>query len=206
MLSEGGDEDAALMVEFVATRDRRMFQQLFLRHRRAIVAYAQRYVRSPARAEELAQEIFVRVYTTKTYTATATFRTWLYRVATNVCLNDLRRPENKQRMEPLEEDGASTLAAPAASSPEAQLSERQLAAKLNGAMDRLPEKQRAAFIMARHENLSHGEIAEALSTTVPAVKSLIHRALETLRAETAALLEQPLEAAEPARGQKEARS
>ena len=84
------------MARFVSTRDRGMFEALFAKHRRSMVAYAGRYVRNPARAEELAQEIFVKVYTTKSYSPDAPFKTWLYRVATNVCLNELRRPASRQ--------------------------------------------------------------------------------------------------------------
>jgi RNA polymerase sigma-70 factor (ECF subfamily) len=192
------------MARFVQTRDRGMFERLFQRHRRSMVAYAGRYVRNAARAEELAQEIFVRVYTTKAYTPTASFKTWLYRVATNVCLNELRRPENKQMIESIDAEGrdgelrSSDLSDPSSSSPETQLAERQLALRLESVLARLPEKQRAAFIMARHENMSHDQIADALSTSIPAVKSLIHRALESLRKEAQALLgSEPHEPARP---------
>lgn len=185
------DDDASLMARFVESRDRRMFDRLFQRYRRQMVAYAARYVRDRARAEELAQEIFVRVYTTKNYQPDATFKTWLYRVATNVCLNEIRRPEHKQSMETLEapsdEAPARQLASPDAS-PEVQLAGRQLAKRLEKVLSALPEKQRAAFLMARYESMSHEEIASALTTTVPAVKSLIHRALETLRREATALM------------------
>ncbi|MCC7382641.1 MAG: sigma-70 family RNA polymerase sigma factor [Deltaproteobacteria bacterium] len=186
------DDDATVMAAFVETRDRKKFEVLFQRHKRAMVAYAGRYVRSTARAEELAQEIFVRVYTTKRYEPGATFKSWLYRVATNVCLNELRRSEHRQVLESLEgrdgEGGALTRVADGGASPEQQLAERQLARGLEAALASLPEKQRAAFVMARFEAMSHEDIAGALSTTIPAVKSLIHRALETMRAKATALL------------------
>jgi RNA polymerase sigma-70 factor (ECF subfamily) len=193
---EEHDEDAAVMAAFVKTRDRRMFEQLFQKHRRAIVAHATRYVRDRGRAEELAQEIFVRVYTTKAYEPTAKFKTWIYRVATNVCLNELRRPEHQQKHEPLEAsvDGRvapeAALVAPAGT-PEDTTSSRELAKRLERVLDELPTNQRAAFLMARHDSLSHEEIAEALSTSVPAVKSLIHRALEALRREVEGIQAEP---------------
>jgi RNA polymerase sigma-70 factor (ECF subfamily) len=167
-------DDAGLMARFVATRDRSVFERLFRQHRDRMVAYAGRYVRDRARAEELAQEIFVKVYTTKTYEAQGSFTSWLYRVATNVCLNELRRPEHRQRFSEYEEQAAGT-------TPEAQLIQKELGLRLSRALEGLPDKQRAAFIMARMDGLRHEEIAVALSTTIPAVKSLIHRALETLR-------------------------
>jgi RNA polymerase sigma-70 factor (ECF subfamily) len=197
---DGADEDAVLMAEFVQTRDRRRFERLFQRHRRAMVAYAGRYVRDRERAEELAQEVFVRVYRTREYRPDASFRTWLYRVATNVCLNELRRGEHKQRMESLDAVGDDArpreLAAPADASPEARVSGRELASRLQSCLDALPENQRAAFVMARYEGLPHTEIADALGTSVPSVKSLIHRALETLRREASAVLADPVVGAE----------
>ena len=190
---EETDEDAALMVSFVRTRDRKMFERLFEKYRRAIVAHAARYVRDRARAEELAQEIFVRVYTTKTYEANAKFKTWLYRVATNVCLNELRRPENREKLESLNgmeesKNVSASVLIQKPVSPEEVAASGELAKRLDRALDALPSNQRAAFLMARHDNLSHEEIAEALSTSVSAVKSLIHRALEALRKEVNTVL------------------
>ncbi|MCB9645861.1 MAG: sigma-70 family RNA polymerase sigma factor [Deltaproteobacteria bacterium] len=185
------------MAEFVRTRDRRRFEMLFQRHKRGVLAHLRRYVRDPARAEELAQDVFLRVYTTKSYTPDTRFRTWLYRVATNVALNELRRPEHQQRLESMDAkaEGApgSREALPnPAPNPEGALAGAQLAGRIHGALAALPENQRAAFLMARQDALSHEEIAHALSTSVSAVKSLIHRALTTLRREAAqALTESP---------------
>lgn len=191
------DDDAALMAEFVATRDRRRFEVLFSRHERAVLAHVRRFVRNQARAEELTQDVFVRVYTTKRYTPDTRFKTWLYRVATNVALNELRRPEHKQRLESMDAKaagapGSAEAMATESPSPDATVAGDQLAAQLSAALDALPPKQRAAFLMARQDALSHQEIADALSTSVSAVKSLIHRALETLRAAAAqAMSEEP---------------
>jgi RNA polymerase sigma-70 factor (ECF subfamily) len=188
-VQEDIDDDAKVMAAFVETKDRRMFERLFQKHKRAMVAYAGRYVKDRGRAEELAQEIFVRVYTTKHYQPDATFKTWLYRVATNVCLNELRRPEHRYGTEPLDQsDGSPRPIASDRAVPEAAVAGQELAAALGKILAQLPEKQRAAFLMARFEALSHEEIAAALDTSVSAVKSLIHRALETMRREAAALL------------------
>lgn len=185
MRPQEGDADAAKMVSFVQTRDRAMFQALFQKYRRAMVAYAGRYVRDQARAEELAQEVFVRVYKTKAYEPDARFKTWLYRVATNVCLNEVRRPEHKQAFESLdargEDEKRPELPAGLEASPEALLAEQELARRLERVLAKLPEKQRAAFLMVRYEAMTHEEIAVALETSVSAVKSLVHRALEALR-------------------------
>lgn len=186
------------MASFVETRDRQQFETLFARHETLVRRHVRRFVRSPARADELAQDVFVRVYTTKRYTPDTKFKTWLLRVATNVCLNELRKSEHKQRIESLDapEAGApgSTEALDSLEpSPDAAMAGQQLAAQLGRVLDDLPPKQRAAFLMARQEALSHEEIAAQLSTSVSAVKSLVHRALEALRAEAARALaeEQP---------------
>lgn len=166
------------MAEFVRTRDRALFDRLFRRYRDRMVAHAQRYVREPSRAEEMAQDVFVRVYTTKRYSPDRPFRSWIYRVATNVCLNELRRGEHA-----VNRSGIETDALPAAGEPESELLGRELTRRLEARLFALPEKQRAAFILCRFEGLSHVEIADALGTSVSATKSLIHRALEALRAE-----------------------
>src|SRR5688572_27063558 len=98
------DEDARLMERFVRTRNRRVFEVLFQKYKRPILSHALRFVRDPARAEELTQDVFIRVYTTKKYEATNRFKTWLYTVATNVCLNELRKIENKQKLESIDAD------------------------------------------------------------------------------------------------------
>ena len=180
------DDDAALMDRFVKTRDRQVFAVLFQRYERKMITHAKRLIRDPARAEELAQDIFVRVYTTKRYEPQTKFSTWLYRVATNVCLNELRRPEHQQDVAYLDAPVADRPPAElpsAAADPEAAVHGQQLAQRLSEAMARLPAKQRAAFMMARQDHMSHEEIATALETSVSAVKSLIHRALEALRRE-----------------------
>ncbi len=194
------DDDADLMARFVKTRDRQVFAVLFQRYERKMINHARRFVRDPARAEELAQDVFVRVYTTKRYEPQTKFSTWLYRVATNVCLNELRRPEHQQQLASIDapaEGHLPELSAPHAD-PEAAARTRQLASRLSATMSRLPPKQRAAFLMARQDQMTHEEIAAALETSVSAVKSLIHRALEALRREALAVMNDPTTLAQEA--------
>src|SRR5688572_24033017 len=172
------EEDALLMERFVRTRDRRMFEVLFQKYKRPLLAHVMRFARDQARAEELTQDVFIRVYTTKKYEASGSLKTWLYRVATNVCLNELRKAENKADHEVMEAEPASSEA-----TPDEALAGRELAKTLQDALARLPANQRAALLMARQDGMTHEEIATALETSVAAVKSLIHRALETLRRE-----------------------
>jgi RNA polymerase sigma-70 factor (ECF subfamily) len=174
------DPDAALMVAFQGG-DERAFRELFERHGRAMWAFCQRFVRDPARAEELAQDVFLKLHRSAArYRPAARFTTFLYRIATNHCLNEVRRGEYAARAAPDPLGGGAprdpdTLPA-AEASPEDEARGQALARSVQALLDRLPEKQRAAFVLARFEGLPYEEIAQVLETTVPAVKSLVHRA------------------------------
>lgn len=176
------DDDAALMATFVATRDRRVYTVLFDRHHRAVLRHVGRYVRDRRQAEELTQDVFVRMYRAQRYEPKTKFKTWLLRVATNVCLNELRRPERREKFEAIDEGRDPAGQGP---NPEGSLAGKELAARVEQALGKLPPNQRAAFLLARQDQLSHEEIAQTLETSVSAVKSLIHRALESLRRDLA---------------------
>ena len=176
------DPDAALMVAFQGG-DERAFRSLFEKHGRAMVSFCHHFVRDQARAEELAQDVFLKLHRSAArYQPTARFKTFLYRIASNHCLNELRRGEyagrravqdrGERELAPTEPD---TLPA-ATGTPEDEAVAHALGGAVEALLVRLPEKQRAAFVLARLEGLSYGEIAAVLVTTVPAVKSLVHRA------------------------------
>jgi RNA polymerase sigma-70 factor (ECF subfamily) len=171
------DPDAALLLAF-RRGDAAAFRALFERHARAMVAFCHHYVRDAARAEELAQDVFVKLYrAADRYEPSARFRTFLYRIAANHCLNELRRGEYAARAAQGQDDPADpdTLASGGAG-PDGEAEARKLEGAVKVLLDRLPEKQRAAFVLARFEGLSYEEIAEVLETSVSAVKSLVHRA------------------------------
>ncbi|BDG09865.1 RNA polymerase sigma factor [Anaeromyxobacter paludicola] len=175
------DPDAALMLAFQGG-DERAFRTLFDRHGRAMVRFCHHYVKDDARAEELAQDVFLKVHRSAArYQPTARFKTWLYRIASNHCLNELRRGEYAAR-EPARADGVPSEPADldalpgGATTPEEAAMGQALAGAVEGLLARLPEKQRAAFVLCRLEGLSYEEIAEVLETSVSAVKSLLHRA------------------------------
>jgi RNA polymerase sigma-70 factor, ECF subfamily len=181
----GPDPDAALMVAFQAG-DERAFRTLFAKHGRAMVSFCNHFVHDAARAEELAQDVFLKVHAaSRRYRPTARFKTFLYRIASNHCLNELRRGEHVERRAAQQADalrgearsplGADDLPSRGAT-PEEDAAGRALAAAVEELLARLPEKQRAAFVLARFEGLSYDEVAEVLDTTVAAVKSLVHRA------------------------------
>jgi RNA polymerase sigma-70 factor (ECF subfamily) len=172
------DPDAALLVAF-QRGDRSAFRTLFERHGRAMVAFCHRFVRDASRAEELAQDVFLKLHeAAPRYRPTARFRTFLYRIAANHCLNELRRGERSARATP-GRDGVPEeidLVAGPAASPEEAARGRALARAVEELLGRLPEKQRVALVLCRFEGMSYEEIAAVLETSVPAVKSLIHRA------------------------------
>ena len=179
------DTDADLMLRFKAG-DVEAFDRLFARHTRALINFAYRFVRNRGAAEELAQEIFLRVYEAAAgYEVQAKFTSWLYRIATNVCLNEIRKPHVRAVLSKEEENcNVAAVDFPKlnrASLPPDRLLEQQAVSRaLSRTLEQLPEKQRAAFILNKYEELSYGEVADAMKISEKAVKSLIHRAKETL--------------------------
>jgi RNA polymerase sigma-70 factor (ECF subfamily) len=178
------DPDAQQMLAF-QRGDESAFKVLFERYARAMVAFCHHFVHDSARAEELAQDVFLKVHRSAAgYQPTARFKTWLYRIASNHCLNELRRGEYgvRQKQDPAGEDGE-PLGPDSLPSGDASPEDLAQAGRLEGAvrvmLAKLPDKQRAAFVMCRFDGLSYEEIAQVLDTSVSAVKSLIHRATVT---------------------------
>ena len=175
------DPDAALMLAFQGG-DESAFRVLFERHGRPMVAFCHHFVRDGARAEELAQDVFLKLHgSAARYQPSARFKTFLYRIASNHCLNELRRGEYAfhRAADPDAADGAPLdpdALAGGGPSPEESALGAALSREVQVLLARLPEKQRAAFVLARLEGLPYEEVAEVLETTVSAVKSLVHRA------------------------------
>lgn len=170
------DEDAELMVK-AGAGDRQAFAALFDRHQLGVTRFALRFVKDRARADELTQDIFVKLYqAARGYRPTARFKTFLFRIATHHCLNEVRRPEYRANRE--EEDAVE--AVPAPHGPEEDLLGRDLERRLQRALEGLGARERAAFAMCRLEGMAYREIAEVLGASEAAVKSLIHRATLTV--------------------------
>jgi RNA polymerase sigma-70 factor (ECF subfamily) len=182
---EAPDPDARLMLRF-KDGDTEAFEQLFSRHTRAMINFAYRFVRNRELAEELAQEIFLRVYEGAAgYHARAKFTTWLYRIATNVCLNEIRRPHFRAAFQSpanvrLRDDEAGSVGVEARNEPVKRLELQAISRALKQALEQIPETQRIAFILNKYEELPYAEVAEVMRISEKAVKSLIHRAKETL--------------------------
>ena len=161
--------------------DKRAFAALFDRHQGAVVRFCFRFVGTQARAEELAQEIFIKLYrTAKGYRPEAKFTTYLFRIATNACLNDVRRKgvEQLEGHDVSADEGKPSVFEREASgdTPDAHVEGRELESAVQRAISGMSDRERAAFCMCRFEGMAYRDIAAALEASEAAVKSLIHRA------------------------------
>jgi RNA polymerase sigma-70 factor, ECF subfamily len=178
------DFDTELMLR-VKDGDGASFNALIEKHRNPVVNFLFRMVQDRAVAEELAQEVFLRVYRSRSsYEPTAKFTTWMFRIATHLALNWIRDERHERRQERLdEEDQDQPLRQVADRRPSIEQS-MVCAAKLEEirrAIAALPAKQRAAVLMHKYEELEYSQIARVLDCSESAVKSLLFRAYETLR-------------------------
>lgn len=187
------DADQLLMQRFQQGDDG-AFEVLLHKYQGMVHAVVRRYLGSRyAGVEDVAQQVFIRVYRGKaTYQPKAKVKTWLYSVTVNACLNEIRRlrAEKNRRVQAFtavfgDGDGAPgagpALADGRARAPSARLEDGEVAAQVRAAVDRLPEQQRLALVLSRFEGCSYEEVAEAMGTTIPAVKSLLTRARDHLR-------------------------
>ena len=175
------EPDAELMLRLKAG-DPASFGLLLARYRGPVIHFLYRMVQNAAVAEELAQEVFLRVYRARaSYVASAKFTTWLFRIALNLALNNLRDARDQKENASLDE----LQVADRGPSAEQRLVEAARLAEIRGAIRALPDKQRAAVLMHKYEEMGYAQIAEVLGCSESAVKSLLFRAYETLRARLA---------------------
>ena len=182
------DLDAEFMLR-VKEGDGASFGVLLEKHRSPVVHFLYRMVQNHAVAEELAQEVFLRVYRSRsTYEPTAKFTTWLFRIATHLALNALRDGKNERLQERLDDDSSDMPVRQVSDlrpSVEQSLVYQAKLDEVRRAIAALPEKQRAAVLMHKYEEMEYTQIARVLSCSESAVKSLLFRAYETLRARLA---------------------
>jgi RNA polymerase sigma-70 factor, ECF subfamily len=189
--------DVQLMLD-VKAGDQQSFELLLQRYRTPLVNFLYRMVRSREQAEDLAQEVFLRVYRAREdYEPSAKFTTWLFRIATNLALNSLR-DHRYQKLEismdaPIVADaegGDERMMEVADEHPdiEQHLVEESRKKMIRHAIEKLPEKQRAAVLLHKYQELDYSEIAKILRCSESALKSLLFRAYETLRVELAPLV------------------
>ena len=180
------DYDAQLMLAF-QRGDELAFQELIERNHSRVIGLAYRFVGSRAEAEDLAQEVFLRIYRARhTYRPTAKFSTWMFRIAANVSLNALRdraRRRDDVSIEQLsgEDRGPFTVPDPEAPAPDHRMGRSELEQKVREAISELPEKEQIAVVLNKYEGLSYADIARTLGCSTMAVKSLLARARENLK-------------------------
>jgi RNA polymerase sigma-70 factor (ECF subfamily) len=181
------DPDASLMLR-VKRGDRGAFEELVNRYKQPVTNFLYRTLGDPTEAEDLAQNVFLQVYkSAERYKVSAKFTTWLFTIARNLCLNEIRRrsrhpaesldaphPEHEDQPQRQFEDSRT-------SSPPDALLHGELEEKIRRALGELPENQRLAILLCRQDELSYEDIARVLGCSLPATKSLIHRGRETLK-------------------------
>lgn len=183
------DLDAQLMLR-VRDGDEECFRVLLEKHRNPVIRFVYRMVQDRAVSEELAQEVFLRVYRSRgTYEPTARFTTWLFRIATHLALNWLRDGRNERGQQRLDDegDGETPVREVADRRPtvEQRMVDQTRLQEVRDAIAMLPEKQRAAVLMHKYEEMEYAQIAQVLECSESAVKSLLFRAYESLRARLA---------------------
>ena len=186
-MPDPADADAALMLR-VKRGDRAAFARLVEKYRQPLFNFIFRTLRDEAETEDVAQNTFLQVWKSRArYQRTAKFSTWLFTIARNLCLNEIRR-RSRHPAESLEETHAEH-----DDQPQRQYEDKkiflptddalhgELARKIEEALAELPENQRTAILLCRQDELSYEEIAEVLNCSLSATKSLIHRGRETLK-------------------------
>jgi RNA polymerase sigma-70 factor, ECF subfamily len=186
-VSPDGLTDAEVMLR-VKAGDEPAFDYLVQKYRRPMVNFMYRMAHNAAAAEDLAQEVFLRVYRSRSsYEASAKFTTWLYRIATNLAVNHARdtrheRPESMISLDEPDEETGTTMDLPDTSlSVEEKLVRQERLQAIRQRVESLPERQRLAVIMHKYQQMDYKQIGEVLKLSESATKSLLFRAYETLR-------------------------
>jgi RNA polymerase sigma-70 factor (ECF subfamily) len=183
----GGLSDAEMMLR-VKAGDDSAFDYLVQKYRRPIISFMYRMAHNSAAAEDLAQEVFLRVYRSRAgYEPSAKFSTWLYRIATNLGVNYARdtrheRPENITNLDEADQEtGQTPDLADRSPTVEEDILRRERLAAIRRKVEALPERQRMAVLMHKYQQMDYRQIAEVLKLSESATKSLLFRAYETLR-------------------------
>ena len=187
VISTAPDPDAALMLR-VKQGDRNAFEELVEKYKQPVMNLVYRTLPDATEAEDLAQHVFLQVFkSAHRYEVSAKFTTWLFTIARNLCLNEIRR-RSRHPADSLDETFADNDDQPMRQpedtktfSPPDSMLQDELEEKIEEALAGLPEKQRTAILMCRGDEFSYEDIAKVLECSVSATKSLIHRGRETLK-------------------------
>jgi RNA polymerase sigma factor (sigma-70 family) len=182
--SEEDAEDVRLM-QLAARGDTSAFEKVIERHQALVAGTAARMLGSNSDVEDIAQQVFIRVWkSARRYVPRAKFTTWLLKITRNLVFNELRRAKRRAQVSLQPEPGAEEIPLKDETNPapDASLLEDELQRAIEEAIMQLPKSQRMALVLRRYEQLSYEEIAEVLDLSVPAVKSVLFRARTELRA------------------------
>ncbi len=177
-----GDDDRRLMQAF-CDGDDSAFDVLFRQWSGRVLRFLERMIPEPAVAEELLQETFLRVHRARErWEPSARFSTWLFTIATNLALNELRRPFRRRVHESAEAEHQSAPRELASEAPAVDdvAHARRLGDDVERALESLPERQRAALWLTAVEGLSYAEVGASLGASPQSVKGLVHRGRSTL--------------------------
>ncbi len=179
------DPDTLLMIEF-SKGDKSAFEHLMKKYFSRVMNFIYRFTNNRDIAEELTQEVFIKVYNSgKNYVPKAKFRTWLYTIARNISLNEIRRNNNSSLSLDTsiykDFNGYTYITNDNAEPADHNLSREEISDVIRTAISLLPKNQRIAVILRRYDNFSYEEIASTMGMSVSAVKSLLSRAREKLR-------------------------
>jgi RNA polymerase sigma-70 factor, ECF subfamily len=180
------DPDVCLMLEF-QNGNKASFETLMRKYFPRLLNFIYRYVNDREIAEDITQEVFIRVYKSgPQYKPQSKFQTWVFTIARNLSLNELRR--HRYKTVSLDETFSSDegelkrqIEDPRSESPDEDILRREQASAVRAAIDDLPETQRVAVLLRRYEQFSYEEIAATMNVSVKAVKSLLSRAKEALK-------------------------
>lgn len=186
-MAAANDPDAALMLR-AKKGDRKAFEELVIRHQQGVINFIFRSVPDLQEAEDLAQNAFVQAWKARQrYRVSAKFTTWLYKIARNLTLNELRRRSRHAHESidaPAGEDESQTIRQfedRESRDASEQLLRSEIEQRVAEAVSELPEKQRTALLLCQDEDVSYEEIAKVLDCSLSATKSIIFRARETLK-------------------------
>ena len=186
--TEGVEKTDAEVMLAVAVGDEAGYNYLVTKYHRQIIHFLYRMVHNEAVAEELAQEVFLRVYRSReSYRAEAKFTTWLYRIATNLAVNHARDTKHERSAQtvyldaPDDETGTTPDVADDEISVEQRLMRDERMAAIRTHVMALPERQRMAVLMHKYQGMDYKQIGEVLKLSESATKSLLFRAYQTLR-------------------------
>ena len=180
------DYDVGLMLSF-QRGDELAFQELVERNHSRVIGLVYRFISDAADAEDLAQEVFLRIYRARvTYKPTAKFSTWMFRITANVSLNALRSRSNRRDDVSINQlsdsgDGPRAMPDPDCAMPDQRIHQEELQCKVQDAIRSLPEKQQIAVVLNKYEGMSYAEIARTIGCSTMAVKSLLARARDNLK-------------------------